>query len=315
MPKDTGFKAVAQPGAAFAFVPDDLHIIIPKTSRVPVDDRHYLAYLPWEARYLSHIPRAYQAFFKFVLPFLHARTSNVHTALSISQLPYLLPAATGAVNKRLIYLALILHDSGWSQVSTQGLVQSLGYNGVAPSSQASHKPKQQHLIYGESLAYTLLDAFDFGDQPLSSDDIYAITSVIRRHDHDAAWEAGRYGHISDEVRIVCDADRLWSYTRENFWLDTIRKAVPPEAYLEAVTAEIDSYFFTDQGRDRARQLVAERQHEVEAHARLMQNPELRTLLIWQSRNPSRRMVYRTQQVALKLKSRRMHRAITRLTAS
>lgn len=308
--KDIRFKAVAQPGAPYAFVPDDLHIIIPTSPRIHIEDRHYLAYIPWEARYLELIPAAYRGFFKFALPFLHARTSNVHTALSVSQLPHLFPQGIDRVNKRLIYLALILHDAGWSQVSDHGLVQSLSYNGVSPTSKDSHKPKQQHLIYGESLAYTLLDTYDFGNQPVTNEDIYTIVGIIRRHDHDAAWEQGRYGHISDEIKIVCDADRLWSYTHENFWLDTIRKGVPPGSYIDMIHGEIDHYFFTTKGKERARELIKERRHEVAAHAKMMQNVDLRAELIWKSRNPTKRMMYRSQQVAHRLESRYRHRIIT-----
>jgi hypothetical protein len=313
-PKYTRFKAVFHPGGEVAFVPDDLHILIPKAPRIAPEDRHYLAYLPWKPQYLSHVPEAYREFFTFVLPFLHARTSNVHTALSIGQLPYLLKDTTRQLDERLMYLALILHDSGWSQVSQRGILHSLSYHGVSPSSEASMKPKQQHLIYGEALAYKLLDAFDFGNNPLTSDEIYTITEIIRRHDHDAAWEQGKYGAIKEEVRIVCDSDRLWSYTHENFWLDTVRKGVPPEAYLQSISDEIPRYFFTAQGKARAGQMIARLKPEVAAYANLMQNPELRAELLLKSRNPSKRLVYRTKQVLLSAKSRRLQRAIIRQNA-
>ena len=312
--KDVQFKSVALPTGVHSFVPTNLNILIPKAPRINPEDRHYLAYLPWEHKYLAHIPSAYHEFFKFVLPFLHARTSNVHTALSTAQLPYLLKNRTGEVNERIIYLALILHDCGWSQVTQQGLLMSLNYNGVAPTSSECVKPKQQHLIYGEALAYKLLDAFDFGGAPLSSDEIYAISEMIRRHDHDAAWEQGKYGPISAEIQILCDSDRLWSYTHENFWLDTIRKDVPPESYLKNMTDEISTYFFTEEGRTRALQLIDERKVEVDSYASLLQDSDKRAELILKTRHPSRRLLFRTRQLVLSAKSRRLQRSLIRQNA-
>jgi hypothetical protein len=267
------------------------------------------------------IPEEYQAFFKFVLPFLHARTSNVHTALSVAQLPYLLKDLKQPVNERLVYLALILHDCGWSQVSQQDLLKSFNYNGVSPTGADSLQPKQKHLVYGEALAYKLLDSFynrddfgEFGKSPLTSQDIYEISEIIRRHDHDAAWEQGKYGRISMEVKIMCDSDRLWSYTHENFWLDTIRKNVPADAYLELIEGEIARYFFTSQGKARARQLIQGRKAEVSAYQEIMQDAEQRASLLQNARHPSRRALYRAQQLVLSAKSRRMQRAHIRENA-
>jgi hypothetical protein len=308
------FKAVALPTGQHAFIPSDLHIIIPNPSRVSPEDRHYLAYMPWETKYYALVPEQHRPFFKFVLPFLHARTSNVHTALSIAQLPHILPKNLAKSEIRRIYLALILHDTGWSQVNQQGLLTSLNYNGVKPSSPESIKPKQQHLVYGEALAYQLLDSFDFGYKPLSSLDIYTISEMIRRHDHDAAWEQGKYGPIGTDIKVVCDADRLWSYTRENFWLDTIRKDVPPETYLQTIAEEIETYFFTSNGKQRARALVAKRLPEVQAYAELLQDAEIRSSLILKARNPSRRILYKAQQLFLSAKSRRVQRSLIKQNA-
>jgi hypothetical protein len=305
------FKAVASPDGQYSIVPADLTILIPKARRIVAEDRHYLAYIPWQTKYLAHIPAEHQEFFLYVLPFLHARTSNVHTALSISQLAHLLPAFEGSVDTHLVYLALILHDCGWSKVTQEGLLHSLSYSGVTPSNPDSMKPKQQHLIFGEALAYELLDSFDFGEQPLSSHDIYTISEIIRRHDHDAAWEQDKYGHISDEVRIVCDADRLWSYTYENFWLDTVRKGVNPETYIETINQEITGYFFTDLGRARARQLLSERRTEVAAYARLLSSTAKVEELARSARYASNRMGYRAHQLFLSAQSRRLQRAFIR----
>lgn len=310
-PEQLQFKAIKLPAGEYAFVPADLHIVIPKSRKIAASERHRMAYIPWENKYFALIPAEYRRFFKFVLPFLHARTSNVHTALSVSQLPFLLSESGDTVNTRLVYMALILHDVGWSQVNQQGLLASLSYSGVSPVGKASIKPKQQHLIFGEALAYRLLDSFDFAANPLSDEDIYAITEIIRRHDNDAAWERGKYGTISQETRLVCDADRLWSYTHENFWQDTIRKDVPPKAYLDNITQEIDAYFFTAAGRARAMQLIKQRESEVDCYTTAMNDAALRAVLKSQAWNPSKRIVHRTRQANLTAKSRRLQLSLLR----
>jgi hypothetical protein len=303
----TAFKAVLLPTDEFALLPKDLTVLIPRVPAIALEDRHYLAYIPWSDKFLRHIPRRHQEFFNFILPCLHTRTSDVHTALSVAQLPDLLDATAEPVDERIIYLALMLHDCGWNQVDQEGLVTSLSYNSVSPSGSHHIKPKQQHLIYGTALAYRLLDAFDFGDSPLSPSEIYEITDIIRRHDHDAAWEHGKYGDISMEIKLVCDSDRLWSYTNENFWLDTIRKGVAPEMYIQTISDEIESYFFTEQGKARARQLVDARRQEVESYAAVMENTKQRDHLYANAYRPTTQLTEKARRVSLYLKSRRLQR--------
>jgi hypothetical protein len=284
-PRST-FRNLQVPGNGTAWVPTDVTISFPAAPGIPTSDLHYLAYIPWDNRYLRHIPERYRDFFEHVLPHLSARTSNVHTALSVAQVPYLLKGLSTAVDKDALYYALILHDCGWSEVSQEGLVASLSYGGVAPTSSASLKPKQQHLIYGEALAYKLLDAYPFHPDGPDAADQYYITEIIRRHDHDAPWEKDKYGEISIEMKLMCDGDRLWSYTHENFWLDTVRKGIAPEIYIDNIEEAIDTYFFTEQGKDRARQLVAERRTEVTAC--LDERAESPSLSIWRPHHrPSR----------------------------
>lgn len=277
-----------------AWVPTDIDIRIPVAPTIPTADLHYLAFIPWHKRYLHHIPERYRDFFLYVLPNLHARTSDVHTALSISQIPYLLADTSAPVDMDALYYALILHDCGWSQVSLEGLVGSLSYNSLAPTSAASLKPKQQHLIYGEALSYKLMHEYPFGTDGPDAAKQYYISEIIRRHDNDAPWESGKYGEISVEMELMCDGDRLWSYTHENFWLDTIRKGVAPETYIDNIEQVIDSYFFTEQGKARARQLASERREEVSNYLTARSNatrtkPLPRIPQAWRLHNLGRRI--------------------------
>jgi hypothetical protein len=222
------------------------------------------AYLPWRERYLEHVPEKYQPFFKHVLPHLGNRSTNVHTALSVSQLPFLINHATEKVDARAVYLGTILHDAGWSLVSHQGIADSLSFSGLKLS-ETSRLPKQQHVLIGTALAYDLLNSYDFGNKPLSQANKHHISQIIRRHDYDAPWDKGKFPTLTPETKLVCDADRLWSYTHENFWQDTVRKSIRPEDYLVTISGAIDDYFITPQGRVRAHGLVANRRIEVEEY--------------------------------------------------
>jgi HD superfamily phosphohydrolase YqeK len=259
------FHVIQLPQGGEAYVPKDIKLTFPKADKININEQHYLAYIPWQERFLEHIPPSYREFYCSILPQLANRTSDVHTALSVAQIPVLLDAYPKA-NERIVYLATILHDIGWSEVSKQGLVDSLNYSGVLPTENAKHA-KRQHLIFGEALAYKLLDDFDF-DFDLTEDDAYYITEIIRRHDNDQKWEQGKYGDITLETKLVCDADRLWSYTHENFWQDTVRKGVEPAAYLETIHTAVPTYFFTPIGRSRAHALLRSRRDEVSAYQRL-----------------------------------------------
>jgi hypothetical protein len=81
--------------------------------------------------------------------------------------------------------------------------------------------------------------------------------------HDKPWEITANGEIPLEVKIICDVDHLWSFTHENFWQDTVRKGVRPDEYLKNLEKDLDGYFITDEGKQKARELLAERAAEVE----------------------------------------------------
>lgn len=241
-------------------LPKDVMLAFLNDQTLTPQQRCATAYIPWQARYLKSVPVEFRAFFEHVLPYLGNRTTNIHTAKSVEQIPFLLYDNPTA-DRRIVYLATILHDAGWSLVSMQGIADSLSYSGLALS-EASRLPKEQHVLIGAAMAYDLLDNYDFGDGPLFEASKRHISQIIRRHDHDASWNKGKFPILSIETLLVCDADRLWSYTHENFWQDTVRKNVRADEYLVTITGAIDTYFGTPAGKARAHALVNERRLEV-----------------------------------------------------
>ncbi len=255
------FKEISLPPVLSATkLPDDLTLRAPEHSTLPIDQQHYLLYIPWEDSYLQLVPGEYQTFFKTVLPYLFPRTTDVHTAISLSYLDELVNAfPANTINKRVVALALILHDSGWSKLTEEEVANSLGVTGLKLTETAMG-PKEKHAVEGEKIARQLLADVLF-DPPLSSEEVELICKAVLYHDKPEAV-AGAAQPMPIEVQVLVDLDHLWSFTHQNFWQDTVRKGVAPRAYLENLAKDLDGYFVTDQGKALARKLHAQRALEV-----------------------------------------------------
>lgn len=251
------YKKIQLPDGGQAYLPEDIELVFPE-SDLPVELQHYLAYIPWNEKYMQYVPTAYKDFFKAVLPYLHARTTDVHTAICLPLMDELLGMADYKVDEHLVYLGLILHDSGWSQLSDKEIADSLSYSGLALSS-AAKAPKNKHAELGAELTTKILNEFKF-EPPLSEADKKTVHDMVLYHD--VTKEFIDKGVVTPELYLVSDGDRLWSYTHENFWQDTVRKGVTPPQYASNLSDELDGYFYTEQGKKVARRLLDERRAEV-----------------------------------------------------
>ena len=248
------------PEGNHAPVPNDIKIVLPETSAITPDRLHLLAYIPWDEKYLGKVPEAYRDFFSFVVPYLHARTTDVHTVLSVSHVAELIALTDVPVRERLLTISVILHDSGWAQLSEEEIANSLDYSALAYSDQAL-QPKKAHSIVGAKMATKLLD--EYGNTGLSSEEKALVSQLVYFHDQVLPWGEVTLGKPPIEYYLLGDADRLWSYTHENFWLDTIRKNVPARQYVQNLDNALEDFFLTEQGKQIARRLIAERKAEVD----------------------------------------------------
>ncbi|MBI3535979.1 MAG: HD domain-containing protein [Chloroflexi bacterium] len=248
------------PTGETAWIPSDLELRVPEKSLLDAARLHYLLYIPWAEKYLRLVPNEYKTFFTFALPFLAARTTDVHVANCLPFARELIAATPQATDARVIHIAFILHDSGWSQMSDAEIADSLGVKGVALSG-AAVSPKEKHARLGRDIAARVLNEYRF-DAPLSTAQKELICTAILYHDK--PWELAHNGDIPIDVKLVCDVDHLWSFTRENFWQDTVRKNVHPREYLENLAQDLDGYFTTEQGKNKARALLHARRAEVQA---------------------------------------------------
>src|SRR5690242_19148392 len=152
------FRRFDLPRGEQALLPGDLELTLPAHSSLAPDQLHFLVTIPWNERYLSRIDPDYRDFFRFVLPYLHTRTTDVHIATCFPFVDELIQAAGGPVDSRTVSIAFILHDVGWSQLSEAEIAASLSTTGVVLTPLA-RGPKEKHAVVGKDLAVRLLCAY------------------------------------------------------------------------------------------------------------------------------------------------------------
>lgn len=252
------FKRLDLPTGEHAWIPADLDLVVPESAGVAADLLHYLIYIPWDASYLERVDPAYRDFFSLVLPYLRARTTDVHVATCLPFARELIQEHPGRVDERVVHVAFILHDSGWSQMGEAEIAASLGVAGLALSGGAV-APKARHVELARDLAVGILSDYPFVP-PITDEQKEMIYTAILFHDKPE--ELATMGGVPAAIQVVCDTDHLWSFTHENFWQDTVRKGVAPRSYLENLAKDLDGYFVTPAGRRRARRMLEDRDVEV-----------------------------------------------------
>ena len=254
------FKLFSLPTGELSWIPSDLPLSLPQSSSVSLDLVHSLVYIPWDPKYLVSIDREYRDFLTLVLPFLHVRTTDVHVATCLPFVNELIQDSSDPVDERVVHVAFILHDAGWSQMTEQEISDSLGVDGLALSG-AAIDPKAHHAELGRDLARQILDKHPL-ELPLTEAQKEMIYTAILYHDQPERLASMSVSSLS--IQIVCDVDHLWSFTHENFWQDTVRKQVEPPKYLDNLDRDLDGYFVTRPGKQKARRLLEERASEVSA---------------------------------------------------
>lgn len=254
------FKIIDLPNVEQAKVPVDIELSLPESLSLEPKDWHFLIEIPWDDRYLTNIQPEDVDFFKYVLPYLKVRTTDVHTAICLGFIPKFKAAFKDqVVDWKVVTIALILHDCGWSQLTQADIAQSLGVTGLALTPDA-RGPKIAHAEEGEKLAKKLLGEFIF-DEPILESQLETILKCVLYHDQP---EKVAGSNLPLEVQILVDLDHLWSFTHQNFWQDTVRKGVAPTTYLENLNRDLSTYFVTDFGKRLAKEMLEERAREISA---------------------------------------------------
>jgi len=259
---NVSFRRVVAPDNKGFYIPTDIELVFPK-ELLPPDLLRCLVQIPWERDYLHFVPKRLRPFFEFVLPYLRPRTTDVHTAVCLSywrNYTGKLEKERGAkINNKILAYGLILHDCGWSALTKREIADSFAVKGLEIKGEAIG-PKRRHADEGVRIARRILNEYKF-EPALTEEKKEVICEAVFWHDK---TEKVRAKEFPIEIKAVVDLDHLWSFTKLNFWQDTIRKDVSPEDYLENLEDDLDSYFIFEIGKDLAHTLLEQRKKEVDA---------------------------------------------------
>jgi len=177
------FRKLITPDKKLFYIPVDVQLAFPR-SRLSLGQRRRLAYIPWDERYMRFAPKRFRRFFRYVLPYLKSRTTDVHTAVCLSYLrPYsevLEETGQQEVDKRVVTLGLILHDCGWSALTEREIADSLAVKGLTIGGEALVS-KERHADEGSRVARTILNEYEF-EPPLKKGEKDLICDAVFWHD-------------------------------------------------------------------------------------------------------------------------------------
>lgn len=264
------FRRVVTPDNKSFYIPNDIKLVFPKEF-LPPDLLRCLVQIPWERKYLHFVPKRFRPFFEFVLHYLKPRTTDVHTAVCSSywsNYTKKLEKERGTkINKKIVAYGLILHDCGWSALTKKEIADSFAVKGLKIKGEAIG-PKRKHAEEGVRIARKILNEYKF-EPALTEEEKEVICKAVFWHDK---TEKVRAKEFPIEIKAVVDLDHLWSFTKLNFWQDTVRKDVTPQNYSKNLERDLDSYFIFEIGKELAHALLKERKKEVSALMDMNKSP-------------------------------------------
>src|SRR3954469_7549057 len=102
---ETKFKPIQLATGETHFIPADPELREPEESALDASRRHFVIYIPWDEKYLANVPAEYRAFFHKVLPYLHARTTDVHITQCLPFVRELISETAEPTDERVIHTA------------------------------------------------------------------------------------------------------------------------------------------------------------------------------------------------------------------
>lgn len=186
---------------------------------------------------LHRLPPAHGAIWDASSHYLARRDNDVHTIYSYG-LARALVDLHPECDPEIVLPAILLHDSGWSQVPLDEIMQALvpGY--------AANETIRRHEIEGARIAREILE--NLGHAPADVDE---IVEIIDGHDT-------RKHSLSLNDSLVRDADKLWRITPRR--VDTVMDwfGLDRDESLRLNSSRVFGHLFTDAARTMARALAA-----------------------------------------------------------
>jgi len=184
----------------------------------------------------------YQEIFDRAKPFLRTRKNLIHTKIVLRYALKLLEEEKG--DEGVVIPAALLHDVGWKALPEHLQLTAFGPNPSNP------KLVRVHEREGAKIARSILEEARYSRKKARE-----ICRIVQGHD-------SRKRPISQNDRIVKDADKLFRYSRKGLAIDLDRFRVPRSQYLLFLEKRIDPWFLTPTGKEIAMREILLRKKEL-----------------------------------------------------
>jgi hypothetical protein len=164
-------------------------------------------------------------------PHLNTRKNDIHVEISYRFACRLLLDEPG--DPDVVIPAIICHDLGWTKVPEDLQLKAFG-----PT--FDPELRRIHEVEGVKLARDILDRVNYDAVKTAE-----ILEIIDGHD-------SRLHAVSDNDKIVKDADKLFRFTATGLAIDIERFQVDGDDYLKWISEQVESWFFTTTGKQLAR---------------------------------------------------------------
>lgn len=183
--------------------------------------------------------------FRLAEPYLAVRSDLPHARISHQYCLRLLKEEGG--DRRIVELAVILHDVGWSKLTPEEIKRAFG---VRVSGKEAEQLNRIHEIEGAAIAGRLLQSLDY-DQTLTEQ----ITGMIKRHD------SGNHPESLEE-KLLKDSDKLWRFSGFGFWNEIERQGLEPLELYHFLEARRPAWFFSSTALSLAEEELKARANEI-----------------------------------------------------
>jgi HD superfamily phosphohydrolase YqeK len=174
-------------------------------------------------------------------PYLDTRQNDIHTDISVQFAFKLLEREGG--NEEVVIPAIILHDVGWKRIPEELHLKAFGPHAHCPDLNRIHE------VEGATIAEEILRTSGYNDGHIPE-----IVEIIEGHD-------SRKEPLSLNDRIVKDADKLFRYSHEAFYINLERFKHTAEQEVARLSGHLSDWFLTDSGRHFAEEELKIRERE------------------------------------------------------
>jgi HD superfamily phosphodiesterase len=190
----------------------------------------------------------FEKIWKLALPYQDKRDDKGHAEITLQYALKLFGSEGG--NEDVIVPAIILHDIGWSQLTSEGRMTIFGQN-VTPDEKLEVRLKHQEA--GVELGRGILNKINYPKELIEE-----ILEIVSQHDT-------REGFISKNEGLVRDADKLWRFSKTGFNKDLIRYKFGFQQLNDKLINKIKltNFFYSEKAEQIAREELEKRRSESE----------------------------------------------------